>query len=116
MITLIFIINLWNHFNKIIIILNNNYIPSQIKIIKTIFNPKYQWELQFHLYNLSILQGISISNPGYPNPYYYPAPGNLYTYYGPQQGNTVYVLPLGYKPDRGYSYWGDLAEELRDLF
>ena len=72
--------------------------------------------MQFHLYNLSILQGISISNPGYPNPYYYPAPGNLYTYYGPQQGNTVYVLPLGYKPDRGYSYWGDLAEELRDLF
>ena len=62
--------------------------------------------------------GMPIPNPGYPMPYYYPAQGNPnpYAYYAPQQGNTVYVLPPGYKPERGYSPWGDLAEDLRDLF
>ena len=60
--------------------------------------------------------GMPVPNPPYPMPYYYPAPGNPYPYYPPQPGTITYVLPPGYKPDRGYSPWGDLAEDLRDLF
>ena len=61
--------------------------------------------------------GMPVVNGAYPMPVYYGAPGYPYPYYAPQPGvNTVLVLPPGYKRDRGYSPWGDLAEDIRDLF
>ena len=63
-----------------------------------------------------------VNNPGYAMPYYpggiYPQP-YPYPYYGPiQQVNSAIVLPPGYKPDYspGYSPWGNLSEDLDNLF
>ena len=61
--------------------------------------------------------GMPVVNGPYPMPVYYGAPGYPYPYYPPQPGvKTVLVLPPGYKRDRGYSPWGDLSEDLENLF
>ena len=53
--------------------------------------------------------------PMYVQPYPYP-----YPYYGqpPMGGNTVFVIPQGYTTteNAGYSPWGNLAEDLDNLF
>ena len=64
--------------------------------------------------------GIPMPNYPYPGPYY-PSrqPMYPYPYNGPQPPiNTVVVVPPGYKPDYspGYSPWGNLAEDLNNLF
>ena len=63
--------------------------------------------------------GVPLPYPGYPVPYYPVDPLNPYPYYPPlQPNNTVVVLPPGYKPDYnpGYSPWGNLSEDLNNLF
>ena len=64
--------------------------------------------------------GVPLPYPGYPVPYYPGDPMYPYPYYPPQQPptNTVVVLPPGYKPDYnpGYSPWGNLSEDLQNLF
>ena len=70
---------------------------------------------------MGIAQGVPIVNPvGYPMAYYGP-PGYPYVYpnYAPQpMPGSVVVVPPGYKPDNscGYSPWGDLGDDLRNLF
>ena len=57
--------------------------------------------------------------PYYPGAPMYPPP---YPYYGPPpmqgSGNTVIVIPPGYERDYspGYKPWGDLRDDLRNLF
>ena len=64
--------------------------------------------------------GVPLQYPGYPVPYYPGDPMHPNPYYMPQQPpvNTVVVLPPGYKPDYspGYSPWGNLSEDLSNLF
>ena len=64
--------------------------------------------------------GVSLPYPAYPAPYYPGDPMYPYPYYPPPQPptNTVVVLPPGYKPDysAGYSPWGNLSEDLNNLF
>ena len=64
--------------------------------------------------------GVPLQYPGYPVPYYPVDPLNPYPYYPPQQPspNTVVVIPPGYQPDYspGYSPWGNLSEDLNNLF
>ena len=56
----------------------------------------------------------------YPQPYPYPYPYPPVYPYGPQApaGNTVYVIPPGYERDYsdGYNPWGNLREDLDNLF
>ena len=69
-------------------------------------------------------QNISFGVPHYAMPYYpgqpmYHYPLN-YPYYGPPSmgPNTILVIPPGYQRDYsgGYSPWGDLADDLDNLF
>ena len=63
--------------------------------------------------------GVPLAYPGYPSPYYPGAPMYPYPYVArPPVSNTVVVLPPGYKQDftAGYSPYGNIAEDLNNLF
>ena len=79
-------------------------------------NPRMQYGTASPYQPIIVSQGVPIVNPGG-----YPLTYNGYPYpnYGPASMlNTVVVLPPGYKPDNniGYAPWGDLGDDLRNLF
>ena len=87
--------------------INNNVQPQmQIGVARSYTQP------------VAVPMGIPVQNYPYQGPYYPSGqPIYPYPYYGPQPSiNPVVVMPPGYKPDYGYSPWGNIAEDLNNLF
>ena len=87
-------------------IINNNIQPQmQIGVARPYVQP------------VGVPVGIPAQNYPYQGPYYLPGqPIYPIPYYRPQPPINSIVLPPGYKPDYGYSPYGNISEDLNNLF
>ena len=102
----------------------NNIMPNQVQGQipgQNVQNLQYQRTVPNNLpHGVNVPVYVQPVNQGYAMPYYpaqpfYPQP---MPYYGPMPRTTTMVLPPGYHLDysAGYSPWGNLREDLENLF